>query len=156
MAADINVTMHGQEVVDALSRASAGLHGAILEQLGIVSEAVAKVMREKAPVGVGGDKGLRGSIGFKVDPATLTSEIKPSVSYADAVETGSKPHFPPVSALQAWADMHGINVWALAYSISKKGTQPHPYIKPTYDETAPVIPAVFHEGIGGYLMGAMA
>lgn len=57
----------------------------------------------------------------------MTSEIKPSDAadkYAAYVEYGTKPHTPPVSALQGWADRHGIPVWAVVRKIQREGTEP--------------------------------
>lgn len=63
--------------------------------------------------------------------------------YALDVEKGTKPHMPPVSSLQAWADAKGINPWALAMSIKKKGTMAHPFVKPTFDAAKPEVIAEF-------------
>jgi hypothetical protein len=57
----------------------------------------------------------------------MTSTIKPSEQadkYALFVEEGTKPHTPPVSALQGWADRHGIPVWAVVRKIQREGTEP--------------------------------
>jgi hypothetical protein len=45
-------------------------------------------------------------------------------NYAIFVERGTKPHRPPVSALQGWADRHGIPVWAVVRKIERDGTEP--------------------------------
>lgn len=52
-----------------------------------------------------------------------------------SVETGSKPHMPPVDAITAWAEAKGINPWALAMSIKKKGTQANPFVQRTFKDT---------------------
>jgi hypothetical protein len=111
--------MDGEDVVALLGALSSGLRPAIVKQLTVVSEIVKTAMQARAPEGVGGDKGLRGSIGYVLDPIALTSEIKPTATYTDAVETGSKPHWAPHgpdSSLAAWAKLKGINVYALAAS----------------------------------------
>jgi len=56
----------------------------------------------------------------------LESTIKPSTQadkYAVYVEHGTKPHTPPASALQGWADRHGIPVWAVIRKIQREGTE---------------------------------
>jgi hypothetical protein len=68
-------------------------------------------------------------IHYDINPTTkgLESVIAPSAKadkYAAPVEYGSKPHFPPISALQGWADRHGIPVWAVALKIAREGTEP--------------------------------
>lgn len=81
--------------------------------------------KEFAPVDTGR---LRASITTKIEQTKAT--IAPTVPYASAVEFGSRPHWPPVSALEPWARRHGMNAYALARSISRRGTKPHPYMQP--------------------------
>ena len=67
----------------------------------------------------------------------LESTIKPSAEadkYAAAVEYGTKPHFPPISALQGWADRHGIPVWAVARKIAREGTEPTYFWRQTFED----------------------
>lgn len=148
---ELQMTMDAEGVVALLDAAADGLQPAIATGLATVSEMVVAVMKEKAPVGVGGDKGLRGSIGFILDPKLLTSEIKPTVSYGDAVETGSKPHWAPIAPLIPWAEMHGMNPYALRWSIARKGTQPHPYIEPTFEDVKDEVPAGINEVVTHFL-----
>lgn len=57
----------------------------------------------------------------------IQSVIAPSAKadkYAAYVEYGTKPHTPPASALQGWADRHGIPVWAVIRKIQREGTEP--------------------------------
>lgn len=155
----LDVTMIGQDVIDAFLEVAAGMREAISEQLAVVSGLTKLTMMDNAPVGVGGISGLRGSIGFTLDPANLTSEIKPTAPYADAVETGSKPHWAPHgpgSSLAAWAKLKGINVYALAWSIARKGTKAHPFIVPTYNQVQDAMGDVFASGLDGYIRGIMA
>ena len=52
--------------------------------------------------------------------------IKPSKStdrYAIFVEEDTRPHFPPIQALQGWADRHDIPVYAVAQKIARDGTR---------------------------------
>lgn len=153
----LTIEMNGLEAIAMMTSAGAGLPAVLTKQLGLASILAKATMREKAPVGVGGDKdGLKGSIGVTLIPEALSSEIKPTMPYADAVETGSKPHWiphGPDSALAAWAKLKGINVYALAASIAKKGTKPHPYIEPTYEEVAPGVIALFASGVDAFLGG---
>jgi hypothetical protein len=57
----------------------------------------------------------------------MESVIAPSATadkYAVYVEYGTKPHTPPASALQGWADRHGIPVGAVIRKIQREGTEP--------------------------------
>lgn len=65
---------------------------------------------------------------YAIDNTTTGMEatIKPSDKadkYAIYVEEGAKPHFPPIDALQGWADRHGIPVYAVALKIAREGTE---------------------------------
>jgi len=42
--------------------------------------------------------------------------------YAIFVEKDTRPHWPPISALQGWADRHNIPVYAVAQKIAREGT----------------------------------
>jgi hypothetical protein len=119
---------------------------------------VKEEMSSRAPEGVAGalGQGLKNNIGLVIDPTLMTADIRPSnqIAYADAVETGSKPHRPPAgpdSSLAQWCEMKGLNVWAVAKSIERKGTQPHPYIQPTYDATKETVAERFSLGVTQYL-----
>jgi len=47
------------------------------------------------------------------------------VIYAPPIETGSRPHRPPLSALQVWARRHGMNAFVLQRAIGRRGTRAH-------------------------------
>lgn len=61
--------------------------------------------------------------------------IEPKEPYGAAIEFGTKPHFVPVGALKRWANKRGINPYALAVSISRKGTKKHPFMFPAFRQT---------------------
>lgn len=63
--------------------------------------------------------------------------VKPSTDadeYAVYVERGTRPHTPPASALQGWADRHGIPVWAVVRKISLYGTEPRHMWRDTFND----------------------
>lgn len=78
-------------------------------------------LREEAPHDTGA---LREGITFKTYERgkDLELRITSHASYTAFVLGGTRPHSAPISALQGWADRHGINVWALWWSIKKRGT----------------------------------
>jgi len=49
--------------------------------------------------------------------------------------TRSKPHFPPVEAIRPWATKRGLNPFAVAKGIAKKGTPLVPFFKIAVRET---------------------
>ena len=50
------------------------------------------------------------------------------LNYGEALDTGTRPHMPPVDKIKGWANRKGIKPWALAISIKKKGTKAHPWL----------------------------
>jgi hypothetical protein len=53
--------------------------------------------------------------------------------YGEYVNYGTKPHMPPVKAIESWAERKGINPWAVAMNIKKYGTKPHKFIPEVND-----------------------
>lgn len=103
-----------------------------LTRAGLTVEARAK---QKAPVDTGR---LRASIATKVEETRAI--VGSNVLYASYVEFGTKPHFPPVSALTTWARRHGFDsAFVLARAISQRGTKAHPYLVPALLESKPDI-----------------
>tara|TARA_B100000287_G_scaffold430919_1_gene487125 strand:- start:237 stop:764 length:528 start_codon:yes stop_codon:yes gene_type:complete len=47
----------------------------------------------------------------------------------------TKPHYPPVQALVGWSKRHGMNPYAVAASIARKGTPIVPFLKIGYNKT---------------------
>ena len=91
--------------------------------------------KEKAPVDTGR---LRASI--TAEYQRLSVMIGPSVSYGVFVEYGTRPHWPPLSALQPWARRHGFPTGArgaflVALAISRRGTRAQPYMAPALEES---------------------
>lgn len=62
-------------------------------------------VKDLTPVGVGGGGGLRGSIAAQ-EPEVLSDQVigvvGTAMAHAVPVELGTKPHFPPVEALEEW------------------------------------------------------
>lgn len=76
--------------------------------------------------------------------ASITATIGPRVKYAQWVERGRGPgRPPPVVAIEAWARAKGLNPYALARSIGRKGTRPHPFVAPSLTPNVGRIVALF-------------
>lgn len=88
-----------------------------------------------APVDTGR---LRASITPRVERGVIGSGVKgvvgSNVKYAAAVETGSKPHWPPFRALEGWARRHGANEAEVWWAIGIKGTRAQPYLQPAFEK----------------------
>lgn len=50
------------------------------------------------------------------------------------VHEWTAPHWAPAEALKDWANLKGIPVRALQYSIARKGTRANPFVKRAFDE----------------------
>ena len=124
--------------VDGLSAAWRAAPEIVIEELTkAVMEAELLLWRETVeltPRGVGGGGGLAGSIQAR-DPVVMSDAVigtvGTSLDYAVPVETGTRPHMPPIQPLQDWA-MHVLGVssvdapsvaWAVARKIAARGTE---------------------------------
>ena len=57
----------------------------------------------------------------------LSGEVLADTDYAVFVHEGSKPHWPPIDAIEPWANRHGIPPFMAARSIATKGTKANPF-----------------------------
>ena len=69
---------------------------------------------------------LRASITHKVEP--FRAWVGTNVTYAPFVELGSRPHWPPLAAMQPWARRHGFpagrqGAFLVARAIARRGTR---------------------------------
>lgn len=83
------------------------------------------------------DGALVNSIRAEFDSGTPVrwAKIGTNMNYAPFVERGTRPHWPPVRAIAPWARSKGLNPFAVARAISRKGTKPHPFLEPALDES---------------------
>lgn len=128
MAGQINIRIEGlDEALAKLTPQRAdGPIGRFLDRGAIYIQSQA---RGNAPVDTGR---LRNSIGVE-SPSNRTREIGANTDYAEYVETGTRPHFPPPSALEGWAGRHGFGPgggFMVARAISRSGTKAQPYMRP--------------------------
>lgn len=92
------------------------------------------VTKTAAPKGATAN--LQRSINFTVNGEGANTYILfgAGATYSKFVEGGTKPHMPPVSALQRYVTQRGGGegaAWAMAMAIAKKGTKPHPFFWPS-------------------------
>ena len=128
MATKLKFTVDYEALRQALQKAPNVLKGDIhklLERSAIMTQGK---MKENVNTGVSGE--LKKSIRYRfTDPLTVI--VEPTAKHALPHETGSRPHWVGVKKLKSWADVKGINVYALQKHIAKKGTKAHPFVKPT-------------------------
>lgn len=50
------------------------------------------------------------------------------------VEKGTRPHWPPIRALEGWARRHGMKAYLVALAISRRGTKGHHMLQRALDD----------------------
>lgn len=119
------VSLEVQGLIEAQRRAEQAirdLRGSAM--LNAVRDCVLLVQRGakiNAPVDTGR---LRSSITPEVrqDAAGVIGVVGTNVFYAPYQEFGTRPHWPPVSALEVWAERHHTSAFAVARAIATRGT----------------------------------
>ena len=121
------VKVEGAEKIQEALKDPKLLKGPIADFLKKSGAYVTQMAMEKAPVDTGH---LKASIAFKAKATEV--EIGTNIFYARFQEFGTKPHFPPPSALAVWARRHGMPgaEFAIARKIAKRGTRPRPFLVP--------------------------
>lgn len=87
-----------------------------------------------------------GGVDTGVTRASVTSSVKsysngfigvvgsPRISAA-VMETGSKPHWPPLAALEGWAKRHGTTAYVVARAIARRGNVPRRFLSKALDSS---------------------
>lgn len=100
--------------------------------------------------------------------ARLQIGVGPSLGadrYAAPVETGARPHLPPVAALIPWVmrklgaadEKQATSIaWAVAKSIEKKGTRGHEMFERAQIDLEPMAAPTIERAIAARLMAAGA
>jgi hypothetical protein len=80
-------------------------------------------------------KSMVGEIDHALPPFWV--RVGSTLPYAEFVETGTRPHWPPLAALQGWADRHGIPAFLVARAIAEHGTAPNPFMERAIEKSIP-------------------
>lgn len=147
-AYQLGITVQDQKVVAMLASAPTALSTRLRQVIERAAITVQREMIQEAPIAVTGD--LRRSIHYEVAPSVFQAVIEPDIVYAGSVEAGGPPRWvsvKPGTPLEKWAKLKGLNPYAVQRSIARKGTQPHPFVKPTYEKTKDEVEAGIEVGI---------
>lgn len=112
---------------------------------------IQKVARDLSPVDQGD---LRKSIQVGVSRIgqSISSVIAPKVKYAAGVEFGQPPGTRVSPAkLAGWAGRRGLNPYAIAKGIERKGTKAQPFLFPAFDEKQESVFLIISQGIDNAL-----
>lgn len=87
---------------------------------------------------------LQNSITHSISGNGLEGKVGPSVGYGLYVEMGRRPgKMPPMKAVAAWAQRHGINPFLVARAIGRKGIKAQPFLIPAYEKNKGRIEQLF-------------
>lgn len=97
---------------------------------------IQRLARQEAPIDTGR---LRSSIAVEYGP--LQARVGPRTNYALAVHEGRRAGAPtPATAMTGWARRKGLNPYAVANSITRRGTKPNRFMKrAAVTATVPVV-----------------
>lgn len=96
-----------------------------------------------APFGVTGH--LRDNWETKI--GGFQGSLKSKQNYSGSVEYGTRPHAVSAASLKDWAMKKGLNPYAVAKSIAKKGTRANPFLKKTSVQANDDIDKIMSEAI---------
>ena len=74
------------------------------------------------------------SVGFRWEGTAGT--VYTTSRYGGFVDKGTKPHWPPLRAIEGWAKRHGIPPFLVARAIARKGTPRTDWLTGAFEETA--------------------
>ena len=99
-----------------------------------------------APVDTGR---LRASItpSVTVGPEAIQGVVGSNVKYAPYVELGTRPHWPPIAALETWAKSHGTSAFLVARAIARRGTKARRYLQGAYEKNIARIMAMIDRAV---------
>jgi hypothetical protein len=100
--------------------------------------------KRQAPFGVSGNLRDRWNISL----GRFTGKLTSGVLYSIFVEFGTRPHIVSVTKdFMRWANKKGLNPWAVAKSIQKKGTQANPFFQRSILRTRKGMSDEFHTAL---------
>lgn len=122
-------------------------------------------IKERAPVGVGGAAGYRGSIAAippYMNGDILTGGVGTSAPYAVPVELGTRPYFPLVQPIADWVraklgEKDPVAARSVAYCIARKiaahGTEGQHVFKRALDAAQEQLAGIFNRAVEKTLQG---
>lgn len=110
------------------------LEGQFQHDVLVTGKEIQKVARRLAPYDT---NAMRLSIEVSVtkDSAGYAVEVGPTQPYGKYVEYGTRPHKVSPAALSGWAKRKGLNPFAVAKAIERKGTRAHPFMQPALEQS---------------------
>lgn len=100
--------------------------------------------RKNAPV----DRGLtRASITPSVSSSgnETTGIVGSNLKSALFMELGTRPHWPPLAALETWARRHGTTAYLVARAIARRGLKARRFLQKALDSNTGKIVRIFND-----------
>jgi len=136
----VKVTLEGmKEVLDEVRYQSIRSDEASKEKIKDCAETIERRTKENLRELKAWDTGhLAGSYTIDIIEGGHAAEVGSNLAYALFVEFGTRPHFPPMKALESWARRHGFeSAWPVCKAIAEKGLEARPHLFPAYEATMP-------------------
>lgn len=111
------------ETQRSLEKAAQNLHGTpVVEAFRDATLIIQRDAKINTPVDTGR---LRASITpeVTVHGTEVLGIVGSNVVYAPYVELGTRPHYPPLEALEVWAERHHTTAFLVARAIGRRGTK---------------------------------
>lgn len=99
--------------------------------------------RQEAPV----DRGFLRGAAMQTKFGNLTGLLKNTAPYAFWIHEGTRPHFPPLRAIEPWARRHGIPAFLVARKIARDGTKGVPFFDIAIDKTKTKVDNIFDRAL---------
>lgn len=147
-AGALSINFDSAQVERLIERAPAQIQARLSQLIEAGAILMHREVRLAAPVGVTGQ--TRNSVIYTMDQYKLQAEVKPTVSHAEDLEYGGPPRLLSVAEgtpLRQWADFKGIDPYAVQAAIADHGTQPHPFVGPTFDANKSTVEANIARGV---------
>jgi len=148
-----------EEAVQGLEMIATGMTGALMGGMRestafLTAKAKGNLVGYQSPTVGGVDTGvLRGSITPSVSSTTnaVQGAVGSKETYSPYVEYPTRPHWPPLSALEVWAERHGTTAFLVARAISQRGTKGKKFLGRAIDEGISKVVGFFGHAIGRLL-----
>jgi HK97 gp10 family phage protein len=113
---------------------------------------VQRAAMQNAPVDTGR---LRASITPEVrtEGRTVIGVVGSNLFYAPYSELGTRPHWPPLAALEVWARRHGTTAFVVARAISRRGTKAVRFLQRAVEDNQQRIVTILDRAVGKIVEG---
>jgi hypothetical protein len=101
--------------------------------------------KSQAPFGVTGN--LRDN--WTTTFGRFTGSLRSNAPYSMAVHEGTAPHYVSPAQIKRWAEARGLNPFAVAKSIARKGTRANPFLRRSVDAVQSSVDGEFAQGLDG-------